>query len=123
MTRYLSIILLLTFCSPKKSKDSAQLYDARAHDVLTEALADTTDILPIGEAIIDNEQAAIEIAEVILFKIYGREKIESERPYKVSKVDGYWIISGTLPKGYKGGTFEIVINSKNCQIIKLAHYK
>jgi hypothetical protein len=30
---------------------------------------------------------------------------------------------GTLPTGYLGGTFLIIIDSRNCQILKLIHGK
>jgi hypothetical protein len=122
--RFILIITALTFISCEKSREnSIFLGEEYARKALTEALADTVDILPADKILIDNEETAIDFAEVVLFKVYGRETIEDERPYEVHKIDGYWIIKGTLPTGYLGGTFEIIFNSKDGQILRLVHYK
>jgi hypothetical protein len=124
MIRYFPIIILLTICSCERSKDNSILLgDDYARKALSDALADTVDILPVDKVLIESEETAIDFAEVVLFKVYGRETIEDERPYQVRNIDGYWIINGTLPKGYLGGTFEIIFNSKDGQIIRLIHYK
>ncbi len=78
---------------------------------------------PFYDTLIKVKKTAIEIAEPILFNIYGKKNITEERPYECYLIDGYWYISGTLPKGYAGGVFEIILNSKNAQVIKLIHGK
>jgi hypothetical protein len=78
---------------------------------------------PFYDTLITDKETAIAVVEPILFKIYGRDNIIAERPYEIYLIDGYWYISGTLPKGYNGGTFEIIVNSKNSQIIKISHGK
>ena len=124
MTRYLSIMILLTFASCDRFReDRVFLGEDYARKALKEALADTVDILPVHKALIENEKTAIAFAEIFLFQAYGRETIEGERPYEVHNIDGYWIINGTLPKGYLGGAFEIIFYSTDGQIIRLIHYK
>jgi hypothetical protein len=78
---------------------------------------------PFYDTLIADPETALAVAEPILFKYYGKQQIESERPYEISRIDGYWFITGTLPEGYKGGTFIIIINSLNGQIIRLIHEK
>ena len=73
--------------------------------------------------LINDKETAIAIAEPILFKLYGKKNILAERPYEIYLINGYWYITGTLPLDYKGGTFEIIIRSKNGEVIKLVHYK
>jgi hypothetical protein len=74
--------------------------------------------------LIPDEETAINIAEPILFKIYGKSKIIKERPYKIGYTNKYWVIIGSLPKYItKGGTFEIIINSGNAEIINVTHGK
>lgn len=75
------------------------------------------------EKVIPNRELAVKYAELILFDIYGKDKIEGEKPYEINLIDDYWIIRGSLLEGYVGGTFEIIFNSKNGQIIKLVHGK
>lgn len=65
----------------------------------------------------------IHIIEPILFDIYGERKIVSEQPYEVHLFGDNWLAMGSLPKDNMGGTFEVVINRKTCEIIHLSHGK
>lgn len=65
----------------------------------------------------------IHIIEPILFDIFGEQEILSERPYEVHLFGDNWLAMGTLPKDYHGGTFEVIINRKTCEIIHLSHGK
>lgn len=78
-------------------------------------------VLP--DKVIQYSQTAVDVAENILFNIYGKENIIQQRPYNLNFIDGYYIIEGTLPKNTLGGTFLIIINSKDGKIIKLTHGK
>jgi len=73
--------------------------------------------------LINNEKELVELAEPILFRIYGKDKILNERPYDYYRFGDFWILTGTLPKQSKGGTFNIKINRKTCQIINISHGK
>ncbi len=102
------------------------LGEEHARQSLVEALADTVDIVAYkfdkGEPIHDRE-AATRLAEPLLFKIFGEEKIKDQRPYELYNIDGYWIMMGTLPEGYDGGTFEIIFEAESRKIIRLRHYR
>jgi hypothetical protein len=65
----------------------------------------------------------IHIIEPILFDIFGEKEILSERPYEVHLFGDNWLAIGTLPRDYMGGTFEVVINRKTCEILHLSHGK
>ena len=78
--------------------------------------------------LVKDEKTAIAIVEPLLFSLYGKETIKMERPYKISRIKGYWVIIGTFPKIYEitdanGGTFEVIMNSKNGAITSICHYK
>jgi hypothetical protein len=60
---------------------------------------------------------------IILFDRYEKENIEFQKPYQVYFIDDYWIIYGTLPKGYRGGVFSIVFDSWNGKILRVTHGK
>lgn len=101
------------------------LGEEHARQSLSEALADTVTVhytFDKGDPIRDNETAT-KLAEGLLFKIFGEEKIKDERPYETYNIDGYWIMKGTLPKGYDGGTFEIIFEAESRKIIRLKHYR
>ena len=59
----------------------------------------------------------------MLFSIYGKDNIIKQSPYEIYFIDNYWVIGGTLPKEYLGGTFLIIIDSRNCKIIRITHGK
>jgi hypothetical protein len=54
---------------------------------------------------VPSSDTAVQIAEAVLIPVYGKNKIESERPFTAELKDGVWTVSGTLhcPDG-KGGT-------------------
>lgn len=75
------------------------------------------------QVLINDSITLIHIIEPILFDIFGEKEIISERPYEVHLFGDNWLAMGTLPKDYLGGTFEVIINRKTCEIIHLSHGK
>ena len=112
--------MLLPLVSIGQQQSKAEV--AAQRKIIKEALADKSGRQVCCKVISDKE-TAIAVAEQILFKIYGKDQILSEKPYNVGFVDSYWILSGTLPKGWVGGTFYIVLSSKDGRVIKLIHGK
>jgi hypothetical protein len=75
------------------------------------------------DKIIKNKETAISIAESILFPIYGKNNIEQQKPYDVIEINNNWFLNGNLKEGTKGGTFSIIINSFNGEVLELKHGK
>jgi len=73
--------------------------------------------------IIKDSSTAINVAEPILFSIYGKNNITEQRPYEIYFIDNYWVLTGTLPKGSAGGTFLIIIDSRNSKVLRITHGK
>jgi hypothetical protein len=98
--------------------------EEQAKVLLNEALKDT--VVPCSYAqytILKEKKSAIHFAESVVFERYGKHTIIKQRPYEVYNIDNYWIIKGTLPRGDTGGTFLIIINAKDCRVVKLMHEK
>ena len=91
--------------------------------VIKQALADKSGKEVCVNMVVPDKQTAIAVAEPILFKVYGQNQIVGEKPYNVSLIDGYWVLTGSLPKGWLGGTFLIILSAKDGRVIKLTHYK
>jgi len=66
---------------------------------------------------------AIKIAEAVWIPIYGKETLKDERPFTADLVNGIWIVKGTLPKGWKGGTAYAEISKETGCILKVTHFK
>lgn len=87
-------------------------------------LADKNSVAPPHhKALLTSKEVAIAVAEPILFNIYGKENIVRQRPYEVYLIDGFWYITGTIPKDWMGGTFEIVIDASNSRVLDVTHGK
>ncbi len=90
---------------------------------LNRFLKDSTANLLRHEILIKDTTQLISIAETILFDIYGKQEIIGERPYEIHLYGDYWIMMGTLPEGWQGGTFTIVINRRTCEVKGISHGK
>ena len=118
----LSIFISQTSCGQsKQNRNKLGLEYAKSE--LKEALSNKTQKQILVDKVINDKETAITISETILFKIYGKDNIIKQRPYEINQIDNYWILSGTLPENMLGGTFLIILNSTNGQIIKLIHGK
>ena len=72
---------------------------------------------------ITSSQAGIALAESLLFKVYGKKLITREKPYYVYSNKLHLYIHGTIPERSRRGTFNIIINKKTGEVIRLIHYK
>ncbi|WP_338839507.1 YbbC/YhhH family protein [Flavobacterium ginsenosidimutans] len=123
--KYFLLSLLLITISSCAQNSRLVLGEKNANEELKIALSKKTqhNVVDNKKIIIKDSITAIEIAEPILFDIYGKEKIEKQRPYEIYLLENYWVISGTLPENYLGGTFLIIIDARNSRIIKITHGK
>jgi len=124
MKYFLLVILIfsLSCCSQNKRLILGKEY---AQEELKIALSKEQqhNVVDYKTIIIKDSVSAVKIAETILFDIYEKQKIEKQKPYEIYFLDQYWIISGTLPEGYIGGTFLIIIDARNSNILKITHGK
>ncbi len=72
---------------------------------------------------IPDEETAIKVAVAVWTPIYGKDKIEKEKPYKAILKDGIWYVEGSLPEGWKGGVAEAEIAKDDGKIIRISHGK
>ncbi len=81
---------------------------------------------------VPNSETAVQIAEAVLVPVYGRQKIESEKPFTAELKDGVWTVSGTLhcPDGKGGvtthcvgGVAVVTISKADARILSMMHYK
>lgn len=65
----------------------------------------------------------------MLIPVYGKEKIESERPFKATLENGVWTVNGTLycsdgKDGLcAGGTADVKVSKADGRVLKMIHYK
>ncbi|MEN2489519.1 YbbC/YhhH family protein [Flavobacterium sp. B11] len=123
--KYFFLSLLLITLSSCAQNKRLVLGVENASEELKIALSKKSqhNVIDNKKLVIKDSVTAIKIVEPILFDIYGKEKIEKQRPYEIYLLKNYWVISGTLPENYVGGTFLIIIDARNSKIIKITHGK
>ena len=73
---------------------------------------------------VPDEETAISVAVAVWMPIYGKDKIEAEKPYKAILKNDIWFVSGSLRQGMvKGGVAEAEINKTDGCIIRISHGK
>lgn len=90
----------------------------RPGDKVAKWLGDYPVPLP-KEGLVPDKETAIQIAEVVLFRLYGKENIIHQRPYVVKEEDYVWWISGTLKNNELGRTFSIAISRQTAAVLHL----
>jgi hypothetical protein len=70
---------------------------------------------------VDDQDTAIAIAVQAWVPVYGKERIERERPYTAVLKNGIWTVAGSLPYQTPGGVAIALINQKDGHVIKLMH--
>jgi hypothetical protein len=95
------------------------------------AAAQAQSYLP-KDGFVPDSTMAVKIAEAMLIPVYGKEKIESERPFKATLENGVWTVNGTLycPDGKGGvttecvgGTAEAKLSKADGRVLRMIHYK
>jgi hypothetical protein len=121
-----TFVLLLTLNSfGQTNKENELLGRKYAEEEIEIALRNKKEhnVVDNKNLIIKDSLTATEVAEPILFSIYGKEHIEEQKPYKIYLINNYWVIYGVLPEGYVGGNFLIIIDGRNSKVIRITHGK
>ena len=72
---------------------------------------------------VPDELTAVNIGLAVLVPIYGRQPIESQKPFKAALVGDIWVVSGTMTSKSVGGLAEIDISKRTGKILRVTHGK
>lgn len=77
------------------------------------------------EGCVPDAETAIAIAVAVWNPIYGKDKIEKEKPYKAALSNGIWTVEGSLPLPGKmlGGVALAEISKDDGRILRVSHGK
>src|ERR1700726_3221135 len=70
-----------------------------------------------------DQATAIKIAVAAWEPIYGTAHIAGEKPYHATLHRGVWTVTGSIPKGMKGGVALAEISEEGGRIIHITHGK
>jgi len=120
----ITIFLFLCFCIASQESNYSDrniIGENKTKEFLFSSLNGNEFNIINNFTLIPDKKTAISVSESVLFNIYGRENIINQRPYEIYLIDGYWVIMGTIEKGWLGGTFQIIINAETSEIILIGH--
>lgn len=81
-------------------------------------LATSGQAAPVADA-----QDAIAIAVAIGTPLYGKERLEGEKPYRAFLTNGVWHVSGSMPKKMLGGVAVAEIRAADGEVLRVTHGK
>ncbi len=120
----LTVIYIFTSCEqPTTQRSFLGKNHAEEQLKLTLSTKPVHNIVDSTIILIKDSVTAIQIAEPILFSIYGKDAITQQQPYECYFIDNYWLLSGTLRTDELGGTFLIIMDSRNGEIVRITHGK
>lgn len=70
---------------------------------------------------VPDKDTAIAIAYSVAMPIYGKEKVDAEKPLRAELEGGTWIVLGTLHGATSGGTLIVQIDQATGRISYLSH--
>ena len=83
------------------------------------------------EGFVPNPETAIKIAEAVLTPIWGKDKIELERPFTAELKENTWTVYGTLrcpdakggntTVGCRGGVATVEISKLDARVLSVSH--
>lgn len=145
MKKYFSIFAIYSICLctltfyvanmlHKDKKSITDKYLFVGNDSIDEGFENVRSLYSNGEdpfgvynkpdGIICDTKSAVNIAEEVLFSLYGEDAIKKQRPYSVRMMNHHiWCIEGNLKKGFEGGVFCILIDKRDCRVISISHGK
>lgn len=113
---YLSVTLLLGFVAAVLGQSpSVPKLPNVPTGKMTEHGLDYKVPLP-KEGLVPDEQTAVKIAEVVLFRLWDEKTVVSQRPYTVTKDENIWWVCGTLHTEL-GSAFRIAISQQTAAVL------
>lgn len=119
----LLILLAGNFCLAAQEKDYYQITEDSAREYVNSVKkGEHHNVLVRREAVPDSD-TAIALSLIVWKKIYGEKQIEKQAPFQAIRIDDCWFVTGSLPKGWRGGTAEAVIRSADGSFLNISHGK
>jgi len=121
----LGVIVIVTISA--RASDEAKHYyqtsEGEARQAVEEAKKGEHHNVLDHSGAVPTKETAIELAVAVWSPIYGRDKIAKEAPFQAIRVDDCWFVTGSLEKGWLGGTAEAVIAVADGRFLMISHGK
>jgi len=113
---------LLGVCGTASAKTEDDMYAKAAAEHVREALAQKDPLLwKKGALVVPNADVAKAIHRAVAGAVYGKADVDSERPFRAVRSGDYWVVFGSLPRGWVGGTAITVIRASDGRVMRIIH--
>jgi len=114
------LVRVLLACMRAVSALNAQSSDDQAVEYARQLVSGQKPVVPAAGYVPDSN-TAIAIATAVLTPIYGKNTIDSEKPWKAGLKGGVWTVTGTFNGKGKGGEAIVQIDKKAGTIVFVTH--
>ena len=101
--------------------ESMELGETGARNYLAEYISGELENYVPPTGYVPDSETAISIAVAIWKPIYGAKEIDDEAPYFAYQIDDYWVVTGSLPEGWLGGTAMAIIKKATGEVVHIIH--
>ena len=122
MRALITLIGFLTLCNACAAAREDQVDKEWAADRVHEALRQRTPILGSPRAIVVPTASVAEgIHAAVVRGVFGDATVREQRPYHAVRSGNYWVVHGSLPAGFTGGTAVTVIRARDRAVLWVFH--
>jgi uncharacterized protein YyaL (SSP411 family) len=122
----LVITFLLSMIASYSVAEDASYYiitEKEAREYITDVKSNKHHNVLDKKDAVPNKETAIALALVVWESIYGKKQIKKQAPYQAMRIEDCWYVTGSLPKGWRGGTAGAVILARDGAFLNVSHGK
>jgi hypothetical protein len=121
MRAFTSLFCFLVLCASVLAATKEDQIDREwAAQTVREALRQRTPILDGKGALVVSSAAVAEAIHVaVAGAVFGKATLREQRPFHAIRSGDYWVVHGSLPPGFAGGTAVTVIRARDGAVIWL----
>jgi|688.fasta_scaffold508147_1 hypothetical protein len=117
-----ALLLLALTAVAHSASTTERIYSEAAEDHVKEALRQGKPLpWKSGALVVPSPKVAEAIHSAVAGSIYGDENIQKQRPFRSVRAGDFWVVFGSLPQGFVGGTAVTVIRASNGEILRVIH--
>ncbi len=120
--RALAVGLCFSLCLTASATTEDEIYARGAAEQVQEALRQKGPLPWKKDGLaVPTAEVAKAIHSAVAGAAYGKAHVESQRPFRAVRSGEYWVVFGSLPPGFLGGTAVTVIRASDGRIMRVIH--
>jgi NTF2 fold immunity protein len=124
MKALLVFVVCIGFFAITRAESEKEIYEKDAAQEVRDALQQK-EPLPWKKdgLVVPTPEVAKAIHRAVAGAVYGQRDVDNERPFHAIRSGAYWVVFGSLPKGFVGGTAVTVIRASDGRVMRIIHYE